>query len=109
MPYQVSGAPNGAIINFAPANVVEEVLQNVRTLIMTIKYSAVLDRELGIDATFLDRPTPDAMARLRVQIAEEIRRSEPRALVKIIEFKKHEDEAMEGTYYSLLHVDVLGG
>ena len=38
-------------IDFAPKNVVEEVVQNVRTIITTIKYSIPMDREFGIDGS----------------------------------------------------------
>jgi phage baseplate assembly protein W len=109
MAYQVSGAPGAARINFAPSGVVEEVLQNVRTLITTIKYTVPLDRELGIDAAFIDRPAPDAMARLRVQIVEEIARYEPRAKIEIIEFRRHEDEALAGTFYPVARIEIIEG
>jgi phage baseplate assembly protein W len=108
MTYQVSGARDGRTINFAPTGVEEEVLQNVRTLITTLKYSVPLDRDLGIDAVFLDRPAPDAMARLRVQIAEEIRKYEPRANVKVIEFRNHETDAPAGEFYPVLQVEIKG-
>ncbi|MDR3353941.1 MAG: GPW/gp25 family protein [Synergistaceae bacterium] len=109
MQYQVSGANDGNAVDFSPPGVAEEVLQNVRTLLVTAKYSVPLDRDLGIDASFLDRPAPDAMARLRVQIAQEIQRHEPRAVVKVIEFKKYEDEALSGCFYPVLRIEVIGG
>ena len=102
--YQVSGISSNQI-NFAP-NLIEEILQNVRTLLLTSKFSVPLDRKLGIDATFLDRPAPDAMARLRVQIAEEIARSEPRAKVRVIEFKRFEEELGEGKLYPVVEVEI---
>ncbi|GHV50450.1 hypothetical protein FACS1894216_02680 [Synergistales bacterium] len=105
MIYRVS-ANDGSAINFAPSSVTEEVLQNVRTLIMTMKYSVPLDRELGIDASYIDRPAPDAMARLRVQIAETITRYEPRAKVRVIEFKRYEDEALAGRFYPVLEIGI---
>ena len=49
-------------INFAPENVVEEVVQNVRTICTTPKYSVPMDRLFGIDGAILDSPTPKAMA-----------------------------------------------
>ena len=45
-------------INFAPKTVVEEVLQNVRCILRTTKFSVPLDRDLGIDAEPLDMPEP---------------------------------------------------
>jgi hypothetical protein len=108
MAYQVSDAAGAGVINFAPASLVEEVLQNVRTLIATIKFSVPLDRALGIDTAFLDRPAPDAAARLKAHIAEQIQHDEPRAIVKVVEFRRREDEALEGIFYPVLHVDVRG-
>ena len=109
MTYQVSGTSNAGAVNFSPSGVIEEVLQNVRTLLATVKHSVPLDRELGIDASFLDRPAPDGMARLRVRIAQEIQRSEPRAAVKVIEFKRYEDDALAGMFYPVAHVEIIGG
>jgi phage baseplate assembly protein W len=108
MSYQVTGEINLARVDFAPAGIVKEVLQNIRTLITTAKYSVPLDRDLGIDASFLDRPAPDALARLRVRIAEEIHRREPRAKVDAIEFRQYEG-AMSGTFYPVVHVEIKGG
>ena len=109
MPYQVTGEIDRAWVNFAPAGIVEEVLQNVRTLITTAKYSVPLDRNLGIDAAFLDRPAPDAMARLSVRISEEIQRYEPRAKVKVIEFRQYGDAAiLSGKFYPVLQVEIQG-
>jgi phage baseplate assembly protein W len=95
-------------MSFAPPSVVDEVLQNVRTLLATIKHSVPLDRELGIDAAFLDRPAPDATARLRVRIVEQIQRYEPRATVRIIEFKEREEAALAGTFHPVLQIDLKG-
>jgi hypothetical protein len=110
MAYIVSGTRESGAINFAPSGVIEEVLQNVRTLIATAKYSVPLDRALGIDAAFLDRPAPDAMARLKVHMSEQIQRDEPRAIIKAIEFKRHEsDSPLAGIFYPVLSVDVIRG
>jgi hypothetical protein len=108
MAYQVSGAVGAGVINFAPESSVEEVLQNVRTLIATIKFSVPLDRALGIDAAFLDRPAPDAAARLKAHIVERIQHDEPRAVVRVVEFRRSEDEALEGIFYPVLQVEVRG-
>ncbi len=106
MMHTVSGKHDGTLINFAPADVVEEVLQNVRTLLMTTLHSVPLDRALGIDASFLDRPAPQAMARLRVRIVEDIMRSEPRVNIKVVEFKEYEGETLRGAFYPVVQVEV---
>lgn len=68
-------------INFAPANVYEEVYQNVRTLIGTPKYSVPLDRSLGIDPDVVDMPTHRAQAKMTSEIFKAIRKYEKRCKV----------------------------
>ena len=60
-------------INFAPASIVEEVIQNVRTLVTTIKYSIPLDREFGIDGSVVDLPMHVAKAKLTTEIFRALR------------------------------------
>ena len=52
MVYEINGgiAPP---INFAPATIAEEVMQNVRMIISTVKYSVPMDREFGIDGAVI--------------------------------------------------------
>ena len=78
-------------INFAPADKYTEVYQNVRTLLSTIKFSVPLDREFGINADYVDKPTPKAMAMLSEEIIEAIGRYEPRAVVDSINFEGDKD------------------
>jgi len=73
-------------INFAPASVVEEVLQNVRMIISTPKYSVPLDRAIGVTATYLDAPMPAASAQLIAELIEAIPAYEPRARVQGVTF-----------------------
>ena len=73
-------------IDFAPATVAEEVLQNVRTIISTIKYSVPMDREFGIDGAVVDHPINIAKAHLSNEIFRAVRRYEPRAVIESIEF-----------------------
>jgi phage baseplate assembly protein W len=73
-------------IDFAPANVVVEIMQNVRTIFTTIKYSVPLDRLFGVNAAMLDRPMPKAMAALQSEIIAAIHRYEPRCRVTKVSF-----------------------
>lgn len=68
-------------INMAPATVAEEVLQNVRTILATTKCSVPLDRDFGVDATYLDAPMETAKAKMVSDIILAIAKSEPRAAV----------------------------
>jgi len=74
-------------VDFAPANTLMEVIQNVRTICATTKYSVPLDRRFGLNAVMLDAPTPKAMAALQAEIIAAIRKYEPRARVTKVGFE----------------------
>ena len=86
MVYLIKGSV-GAEVDFAPATVVEEVIQNVRTLLATLKFSVPMDRDFGIDGAIIDRPINLAKARLSSEIFRAVRRYEPRAVVESIELE----------------------
>ncbi|MBQ6983049.1 MAG: GPW/gp25 family protein [Synergistaceae bacterium] len=78
-------------INFAPGSEVEEIAQNVRTIITTPKYSVPMDRLFGVDAEIIDQPTPKAMAQLQAEIIQAVRKYEPRCKVKKVSFEGNTD------------------
>ncbi len=73
-------------INFRPGSTLEEILQNVRTIVTTPKYSVPLDRNFGITATMLDAPMPVSRAKLMAEIIDAIQRYEPRVRVTQVTF-----------------------
>lgn len=75
-----------ADVNFSPANEIEEVLQNVRTIVNTVVKSVPMDRELGINTDLLDAPINIVGGKLQAQIMDAINKFEPRAKVKSIAF-----------------------
>lgn len=83
-------------INFAPANVAEEVIQNVRTILSTPKGSVVHDREFGIDWGFLDAPVAVAKASFSTQIITALKKYEPRA--KVIKISLEETTVEESRF-----------
>mgnify|MGYP003434238146 CR=1 FL=1 len=86
MTYDVLAISTGGI-NFAPASEAEEILQNVRTIITTPKFSVPLDRDFGIDCSVVDRPMPVAQAQLASDIITAIKEYEPRASVSGITYE----------------------
>ena len=86
MAYLVAASKEPSI-DFAPGTVVEEVLQNVRTIITTIKGSIPLDRAFGIDGEVVDLPINVARAKLTNEIFRAIRLYEPRAVIEGITFE----------------------
>lgn len=73
-------------INIAPATVVEEVLQNIRTIMATTKNSVPLDRDLGLDPSYLDSPMEAAKGKFASELVLGIAKYEPRAAVMNIDW-----------------------
>ena len=73
-------------VDFAPQSEVAEILQNVRTIISTVKYDIPLDRQFGIDGAVVDLPMPEAEAKLSQEIFQAIKQYEPRAIIESINF-----------------------
>lgn len=90
-------------INFAPANLVEEIAQNVRTICTTSKYSVPLDRLFGVNAVIVDRPTPKAIAEVQAELIQAIRRFEPRCRVKKVSF----DGDIDGRLTAKVRIEIL--
>ena len=84
-------------VNFAPTSTVEEVIQNVRTILTTTVYSVPLDRTFGINPDMLDLPQPAAMARLTAEIVAAVEKFEPRAAVTNVAFTGNQDGRLSPT------------
>lgn len=89
MVFEVS--PNKNTIDFYPSDIATEVLQNVRTIISTPKYSVPLDRNFGIDFSVLDQPMQVAQAKLADDIIRAVNDYEPRAEITSISFSADND------------------
>lgn len=70
--------------------------QEVRTLLATRKGSVPLDREFGVDWSFVDSPVSAAMPRIVAEYARQIERYVPRVRVLSITFAPARSEALEG-------------
>ena len=83
-------------IDFKPASVTVEVMQNVRTILSTRKGSVPLDRDFGIDFTWIDQPISVARMRCQMAIIDAIEKYEPRAEIEQIEWSEKTEDAMDG-------------
>lgn len=83
-------------INLMPTSELEEIFQNVRTIVTTVKGTVPLDREFGISANILDAPM-NQQSRLIGEIAEAIEKFEPRARLRRIEFTGNESGELNPT------------
>ena len=75
-------------IDFAPKDILTEIIQNVRTVISTTQFTVPLDRRFGIDGTVIDLPLPVAMARISAEVIRAITEYEPRCRVVSVDFEE---------------------
>lgn len=75
-------------IDFAPKDILTEIIQNVRTIISTTQFSVPLDRRFGVDGTIIDLPLPVAMARISAEVIRAITEYEPRCRVVSVDFEE---------------------
>ena len=69
-------------IKILPENELEEIAQNVKTILATVKNSVPLDRGFGIDKQILDLPIGIARAKITAAVVVAINKFEPRVRVK---------------------------
>lgn len=93
-------------INFSPSNEVQEILQNVKTILSTVRGTVPLDREFGISYDFVDEPSPIAMMQARIEIVNAIKTYEPRATVSRVEFKTNPNDARDGKLYPVVTLEI---
>lgn len=73
-------------VSIIPDTELSEILQNVRTILTTVKGTIPLDREFGIDDRIIDMPMHIAQAKLSNEIFQAIKRYEPRVTIGNISF-----------------------
>lgn len=93
--FTIEGGMSLNNIDFAPENELLEILQNVRTILSTVKFSVPLDRDLGIDASLLDKPILEAKAKISSEIILAIKKYEPRVKVEEITFSGDMDGKLQ--------------
>lgn len=103
MPNQYELFLDATDIKIIPSNETQEILQNVLMILLTEKYSVPLDRELGIDGRIVDAPI-NQTSRITAAAADAIRKFEPRARLKKINFS---GEPNNGQVISSVVVEIV--
>lgn len=98
-----------SVVDFSPATVGEEVVQNVRAIVATQVGTVPMHRDFGTSWEAVDKPIPVARQLLRSAIADAVRKFEPRAQVDGIDWDETEDEAMDGIQMPVVHISVENG
>lgn len=92
-------------VSFAPASTRAEILQNLRTILGTVKDSVPLDRAFGVSADYLDQPLPVAQAHMSSEILTAVKRYEPRVQVTGITYTGTEDGRLTPTIEVVINDD----
>ena len=95
-----------AAVDFSPGSEAAEILQNVRTILLTRKGSVPLHRDLGLSWAYVDRPLSVAQMLMRSEIVEAVETYEPRAKVKSIEFKGSQTDSIDGILRPVVTVSI---
>lgn len=73
-------------LNLNPETEVEEIIQNVRTILNTMVYTVPYDRRFALFGDYLDNPLPQNKPLAAADIVQAIREREPRAEINEIFF-----------------------
>lgn len=90
-------------IEFSPDTELKEILQNVRCILTTARYSVPLDRGFGIDGQIVDAPMDYAQARLTAEIIDAVKKYEPRARVTRVIF---DGDGADGKLVPMVRVEI---
>lgn len=73
-------------INLLPGTVEEEVMQNIWFILSSLEFDCPLERELGLNGSFIDKPIEVSKALLTADIYDKVEKFEPRAEIVEISF-----------------------
>ena len=90
-------------IKIIPSSEIEVILQSVLMILLTEKYSVPLDREFGVDASFIDAPI-SRQSKIVAAVAQAIRTFEPRARLKKVNFS---GDMVAGQIISSVSIEIV--
>jgi phage baseplate assembly protein W len=88
---------------------VSEIVQNVRTILSTIKGTVPLDRAFGVTGEYIDLPQPAAQALFAAEIVDEVEKQEPRVKVTSLSWQQSNAEAMDGKLVPVVRIRIKEG
>lgn len=93
-------------INFMPATVAEEILQNVYTIVTTHEFSVPLFRAFGVSGTYIDSTDMIARMKLTAEIMEKVELYEPRVIVEEVDYQSNGEN---GELYPIIKLRIKEG
>lgn len=95
-------------VDFAPQSEVEEIIQNVRTILKTHIGTVPLDRDFGISWAYVDQPIPVARALVQEAVIDAITEFEPRADVVSVTFNENLEDTIDGVLKPIVTISIKG-
>ena len=94
-------------INYMPDNLIEEILQNGRTILTTFAGTVPLMREFAQDWSLVDRKSTEVTNILLNRLIPLFKRYEPRIRINSLRVELKEGEETTGNFYIILEVEVI--
>lgn len=86
-----------------------EIIQNVKTILATVRGTVPLDRDFGVSGEWLDKPLPVARALYMADVVDEVERQEPRVNVVSVRFDDDTAGAMDGKLSPVIRIKIKEG
>ena len=88
---------------------VNEVIQNIKTILSTVKYTVPLHRDFGIDPTYIDAPAPASRALFTADVVRAIKEHEPRAEVVSVLWSETKTNLIDGVLVPVVRIRIKEG
>lgn len=94
-------------IDYMPKNILEEILQNGRTILTTFAGTVPLMREFAQDWSLIDKKATEVTNVLMNKLTSLFKRYEPRIRLKSLRVTLKEGEETTGSFYITATVEVI--
>lgn len=101
-------ADNGSSIKIG-ARGRDEIVQNIRMILTTMRGTLYLDRNFGLNPDLIDTPQLSAMIKYREEIVNQIEKYEPRVNVVEINFTTNKTDAINGALTPVVKIEIKNG
>lgn len=88
---------------------IEQIIQNVKVILATVKGSVPLDREFGVAADFLDSSLPVSRALYAAEAVRAVNAHEPRAEVVQVLWGEDQEGLMDGVMSPVVRIKIREG
>ncbi len=106
MQFDITGTLENVVIG---ATGIQEIIQNVKTILATAKGSVPLDRDFGVDGVMVDEPVTVVRARRTADIIDAIQTYEPRVQVTGVQWSGADTDTVDGRLQPTIQIRIKEG